>query len=684
MRNEWVGLVRFIALGVIVAANGCTADYGGGATGGAPGGGANGNGGSPSIGGGPGSGGTQSNTIECANVAACGGDVVGTWNVSSTCLNVTGRLNVSLIGMTCSPPPVSGSLQVTGTWIADSNASYTDNTTTTGYEKFTLDASCLIISSTPTTCSGAANVLTALGFASVTCTPMASGGCDCSTTINQVGGIGLVSPLASASGSYDTSGNVLTADATLKYSFCASGNTLTLTPQSTSMTTTGTIILQKAATSGSGGAPGSGGQPATGGAPASGGETNLGGNVGVGGNVGAGGAPITGGNVGAGGVPVTGGTRAVGGASVTGGTRAVGGASDTGGTHSSGGASAAGGTLNSGGSPSVGGGTGSGGVGTSGPCDIYAASNTPCVAAHSTVRALYGSYSGKLYQVRRTDNTTKDILTLAPGGIADTAPQDTFCTGSTCVLTVVYDQSGKGNDLWYQGSTQVPASTSSSPARATTESLNVSGHKVYSVYINPGNCYWHDGSKSGMPTGAQPEAMYMVTSGKHSNAGCCFDYGNSETDRSADGSGAMDSLNFSTTSAWGTGAGNGPWIMADLEYGLFAQGSSAKNTNDPTQTATYVTAVLRNNGTTEFALRGGDATTGSLSTYYKGALPGGWSPMKKQGALILGCGGDCCKPSGGANASAGTFYEGAIVTGYPTDATENAVQANIVAAGYGK
>jgi hypothetical protein len=42
------------------------------------------------------------------------------------------------------------------------------------------------------------------------------------------------------------------------------------------------------------------------------------------------------------------------------------------------------------------------------------------------------------------------------------------------------------------------------------------------------------------------------------------------------------------------------------------------------------------------------------------------------------------KPGGGANLSAGTFYEGAIVSGYPTDATENAVQASIVAAGYGK
>ncbi|WP_425560046.1 arabinofuranosidase catalytic domain-containing protein, partial [Microbispora corallina] len=30
----------------------------------------------------------------------------------------------------------------------------------------------------------------------------------------------------------------------------------------------------------------------------------------------------------------------------------------------------------------------------------------------------------------------------------------------------------------------------------------------------------------------------------------------------------------------------------------------------------------------------------------------------------------------------GTFYEGVMTSGYPSDATESAVQANIVAAGY--
>ena len=31
---------------------------------------------------------------------------------------------------------------------------------------------------------------------------------------------------------------------------------------------------------------------------------------------------------------------------------------------------------------------------TQGPCDIYATGGTPCVAAHSTTRALYGAYNG--------------------------------------------------------------------------------------------------------------------------------------------------------------------------------------------------------------------------------------------------------------------------------------------------
>ncbi|MEO3876248.1 lectin [Nonomuraea sp. B12E4] len=317
------------------------------------------------------------------------------------------------------------------------------------------------------------------------------------------------------------------------------------------------------------------------------------------------------------------------------------------------------------------------------PCDIYASGGTPCVAAHSTVRALYGSYNGKLYQVRRSsDNTTRDIAVLIAGGSANAAAQDSFCAGTSCVVTVVYDQSGKGNDLWYQGSSVVPGSPQSKPAVATSESLTVGGDKAYSLYINPGNSYWRDGHLTGVPTGSAPEGMYMVTSGTHVNSGCCFDYGNSETTRKADAAGAMDAINFSKQCWFGGCSGTGPWVQADLEWGLFPGGSQSWNSNQRAFTSKFVTATLKNNGTSRFAIKGSNAQSGGLYTLYDGSLPPGYSPMKKQGAIILGSGGDCCKPDGGANLSAGTFYEGAMVSGYPSDATENAVQANIVSAGY--
>jgi hypothetical protein len=174
----------------------------------------------------------------------------------------------------------------------------------------------------------------------------------------------------------------------------------------------------------------------------------------------------------------------------------------------------------------------------------------------------------------------------------------------------------------------------------------------------------------------------MVTSGTHVNGGCCFDYGNSETDRHADGAGAMDAINFSTSCWFGGCSGSGPWVQADLEYGLFSGGSQSWNSGQRAFPNRYVTAMLKNNGTTQMALKGGDAQTGGLTTLWNGSLPPGYNPMHQQGAVILGSGGDCCA-SGGGNLSLGTFYEGAIVAGYPSDATDNAVQANIVAAGYG-
>jgi hypothetical protein len=50
--------------------------------------------------------------------------------------------------------------------------------------------------------------------------------------------------------------------------------------------------------------------------------------------------------------------------------------------------------------------------------------------------------------------------------------------------------------------------------------------------------------------------------------------------------------------------------------------------------------------------------------------------MHLEGAIVLGTGGD------NSNASIGSFFEGVVTSGEPADAADDAVQANIVAAGY--
>ncbi len=87
---------------------------------------------------------------------------------------------------------------------------------------------------------------------------------------------------------------------------------------------------------------------------------------------------------------------------------------------------------------------------------------------------------------------------------------------------------------------------------------------------------------------------------------------------------------------------------------------------------------MKNNGTSTYAIKGGNADSGGLTTWYSGSLPtqGGYIPMHQEGAIILGTGGD------NSNSDVGDFFEGVMTAGYPTDAADNAVQANIVSVGY--
>ncbi len=138
----------------------------------------------------------------------------------------------------------------------------------------------------------------------------------------------------------------------------------------------------------------------------------------------------------------------------------------------------------------------------------------------------------------------------------------------------------------------------------------------------------------------------------------------------------MEAIYFGNRSVVGSGSGSGPWVMSDLENGLYP-GGEPHNPNSQSMTSEFVTAMVKG-GSNGFALKGADATKGNLTTFWDGPRPKGYQPMKKQGAIVLGIGGD------NSNTGVGTFYEGVMTAGYSTDAADDAVQANIVAAGYGR
>ena len=327
-----------------------------------------------------------------------------------------------------------------------------------------------------------------------------------------------------------------------------------------------------------------------------------------------------------------------------------------------------------------------------GPCDIYAAAGDPCVAAHSTTRALYAAYNGPLYQIlRQSDGKTLDIGVVQPsaspvadaGGYADAAAQDAFCANTYCWIARIYDQSPKHNDL-----TQAPRGGFSGPAMggfnnvpvADMAPITIMGHKAYGVFIEPGMGLRQDDAK-GTAVDDQAEGQYWVVNGRHFNSGCCFDYGNAEIDSRDDDNGTMETAYYGDAPYWYHGNSAGPWIMTDQENNLVG----CVNPDGPKLCASlpniawrFVTAMAKGEPH-HWTSMGGDAQRGELSVMFDGPrVNATYDPMRKQGAILLGNGGD------NSNGSQGTFYEGAMTAAdtFPTDATDQLVQANVVAANY--
>ncbi|HEY7376365.1 MAG TPA: arabinofuranosidase catalytic domain-containing protein, partial [Polyangia bacterium] len=352
---------------------------------------------------------------------------------------------------------------------------------------------------------------------------------------------------------------------------------------------------------------------------------------------------------------------------------------------------------------SSGGATGTGGatVRGDGPCDLYAAAGTPCGGAYSTIRALRKAYTGPLYQVRNGSSAMntgsggmlKDIPMTADG-YADTSVQDPFCSGTTCTIAILYDQSGNGNNLKAAPAGLTNGGTYAGmpdfESSATKAMLTLNGHKVYGLYMNAREGYRTplNVKATGVSLGNTAQAIYELADGTHSGTQCCWDFGSVSPDPTKYV--VMNTLFFGTA-FWGNGAPSGPWFMGDFEAGVWAGGSNVgdpgwgalndahpSNPNNPSLKVPFALGILKT-PVGKYALRMANIQTATdLTTAYDGNIPAGKGMWGNAGGIVLGVGGD------NSNNSWGTFYEGALTNGSPPNATDLAVMQNVQAAGYGK
>lgn len=201
---------------------------------------------------GPGAGGSSGSAggaPECDGHPLCGGDLVGAWTVTSSCLHVSGSAELGATGLECADAPVTGYLEVSGTWTAHADGTYSDQTITTGEMKLDVPEACLSVSGTPIDCSQMAMALQYLGYSSVSCTPASNGGCTCDAIVDQAGGMGVISPLPSTDGEYTVENEFdLYTDSSDgahgDYTYCVSSNQMTVRPVTTNAgTVSGTIVL---------------------------------------------------------------------------------------------------------------------------------------------------------------------------------------------------------------------------------------------------------------------------------------------------------------------------------------------------------------------------------------------------------------------------------------------------------
>lgn len=182
----------------------------------------------------------------CGAASACGGDILGTWKVSSSCIIADAS---SMIGNSSCPAATESTsgMKIAGTVAYSADKTYSSDFTISGNVVINLPASCLTQQGVTVTCAqlqqGLSSNMTS-AFSSATCAE-SGGGCACTLALN--------SQVRTETGTYSTAAGTLTQTATGgtpgDSDYCVMGNTLTISPASgsTMMSSgvTGSVVLNK-------------------------------------------------------------------------------------------------------------------------------------------------------------------------------------------------------------------------------------------------------------------------------------------------------------------------------------------------------------------------------------------------------------------------------------------------------
>lgn len=233
-RRQWV-LVGVVSLVVSCGGGGGqTTDGGTGGTGGAGGAGGAGKGGAGGQ-----AAGTGGSSASCADVAPCGGNIVGTWKVTQSCVTATEDFSSAGAGCTGAAAVLGITYAGTLTYNADLTFDFSAVTANeTVHEHFPAGCSPFGL-----TCQQLGQ--TAIDAGTARCSTDTQGGCDCDDVVMLTSN--------NPAGTYSVSGSKLTTTSAQTgmpstNSYCVQGNVLYLILDQTSdggLQATGGIVLSK-------------------------------------------------------------------------------------------------------------------------------------------------------------------------------------------------------------------------------------------------------------------------------------------------------------------------------------------------------------------------------------------------------------------------------------------------------